>query len=85
MELTYSGTGTKQIKTITVTYSNGGSIILGDADGDGEVSIADVTKVVNYILTNETTGLIFENADVDGSGTLDINDISGIVAIILGN
>ncbi len=61
------------------------SIILGDADGDGEVSIADVTKVVNYILTNETTGLIFENADVDGSGTLDINDISGIVAIILGN
>ncbi len=85
VELTYSGTGTKQIKTITVTYSNGGSIILGDADGDGEVSIADVTKVVNYILTNETTGLIFENADVDGSGTLDINDISGIVAIILGN
>ena len=85
VELAYSGTGTKQIKTITVTYSNGGSIILGDADGDGEVSIADVTKVVNYILTNETTGLIFENADVDGSGTLDINDISGIVAIILGN
>ena len=84
VEFTYTGSGTKQIKTITVTYSNG-DILLGDADGDGEVSIADVTKVVNYILTNETTGLIFENADVDGSGTLDINDISGIVAIILGN
>ena len=60
--------------------------ILGDANGDGVVSIADAVAVVNYILTNgNPTGEFIEGAaDVDGIEGITIADAIAIVNIILG-
>lgn len=66
--------------TINITISDG---LLGDADNDGTVDVADIVVVANYILTNGETPIAFSNADVDGDGIIDVADIVGIANIIL--
>ncbi len=57
----------------------------GDANGDGEVTIADVVAVVNYITTNgNPAGQFIEGAaDVDGVEGITIADAIAIVNMIL--
>ena len=55
----------------------------GDANGDGEVSIADAVAVVNYILGNHSDIFVFDAANVDGDSEITISDAFAIVNIIL--
>lgn len=55
----------------------------GDVDDDGEVGIADVTSLIDYILgtinnINET------NADIDRDGSINIADVTTLIDYILG-
>lgn len=59
------------------------SILLGDANGDGEVNVIDAMLVVNYVITTGKADLIEKNADVDGNGNIDIVDVMAIVNIAL--
>lgn len=59
------------------------TILPGDANLDGEVTIADVTAVVNRILGKNADTFSEENADVDGDGTITIADVTALVNIIL--
>ena len=56
---------------------------LGDANGDGKVTITDAVAVVNYILGNASSNFVFEAADVNGDSKITITDAVGIVNIIL--
>ena len=57
----------------TVTAATGG--ILGDADGDGQVSINDVTAIQRTLAELPINGEFSEMAaDVDGSGGIAITD-----------
>lgn len=58
---------------------------LGDVNGDGTVSIADVTAVVSYILSNgHPTGTFnVDAANVDGVEGITISDAMAIVNLIL--
>ena len=60
-------------------------IILGDANGDGEVNVNDVTVVINYILEKNPTPFVFDNADVNGDGEVTVLDVTAIINIILNN
>jgi len=53
----------------------------GDVNGDGSVTIADVTVLVNIILS---TADMNERADVNGDGNVTIADVTELVNIILG-
>ena len=55
----------------------------GDVNGDGEVNVADVTMLVDYILGKETVGFIIDNADVNGDGEINVTDVAALVNIIL--
>ena len=70
------------ISTIKVSFKNS-SNLLGDANGDGEVSLSDIMLVVDAILSDDTSILILANADIDGDGNISLADIMGIVSIIL--
>ncbi len=59
------------------------SAVIGDANGDGEVTITDAVSVVNYILGNPSAGFNFDAADVNGDGNISITDAVGVVNIIL--
>ena len=57
--------------------------IVGDFDGDGTVTAADITAIYNYLLSNDTTFL--STSDVDGDGTVTSADVTLIYNILLGN
>lgn len=50
----------------------------GDANGDGVIDIADVTKVLSMIAASEFSS----DADANGDGTVDIADVTTILSLI---
>ena len=60
------------------------NLILGDVDGDGEVSISDVSVLVDYLLQGDQVQIDLDNADVDGDGEVTISDVSALIDKLLG-
>ena len=55
----------------------------GDADGDGGVSIADVTALIGYLLTGNASGVNLANADCDLDSFVGIDDVTTLVRFLL--
>lgn len=55
----------------------------GDANGSGEVDVADVITTVNYAAGMEPRPFIFEAADMNVDNFIDILDVVGIIQEIL--
>ena len=60
-----------------------GSAGRGDVDGDGHVNIADVTFLIDVLLTGDSEGLYFESADLNSNGRLDIGDVTSLIDDLL--
>ena len=61
--------------------------VKGDVNKDGDVTIADVTALVNIILgKDDTTPYKYDHkaADVNGDKGITISDVTALVNIILG-
>ena len=56
---------------------------LGDANGSGDVDVADVITTVNYAAGMEPKPFIFEAADMNTDSNIDILDVVGIIQKIL--
>lgn len=56
---------------------------LGDANGSGDVDVADVITIVNYAADMNPNPFIFEAADMNGDKSIDILDIIGVINEIL--
>ena len=61
----------------------GGSSLRGDVDGDGTVGIADVTALIDYILTGVDDGLDLVAANCDLDETVGIADVTALIDYIL--
>ena len=57
--------------------------IIGDVDGNGEINIADVTYLIDYLLTGDSSLINMDNADVDEDGKLAISDVTALIDLIL--
>ena len=58
--------------------------ILGDVDGDNELSINDVSVLVGHLMgTIQLTGQAFLNADVDRDNEITINDVSMLLGMVM--
>lgn len=55
----------------------------GDVNGDGTLTIKDVTMLINYLLTNDPTGINLENADVYEDGIINIHDVTNLINTLL--
>lgn len=58
----------------------GAGFIPGDVDGDGNVSIADVTALIDILLSDTAAP---EAADVDGDSSVSIADVTALIDILL--
>ena len=58
--------------------------VMGDADGDNNVSVSDVMMVVGYVVGACPKGFHFDNADIDKDNDITVADIMQIVSIICG-
>ena len=56
---------------------------LGDVNGDGRVTINDVTALVNYLLSLDASGIKLDNADVNNDGRVSIGDATALINILL--
>lgn len=67
-------------KTVAVTPLTS---VAGDANGSGDVDVADVITTVNYAAGMEPKPFIFEAADMNADTEIDILDVVGIIKRIL--
>lgn len=58
--------------------------LVGDVNGDGEVNIADVTRIIDVILGGEADTALLARADVNGDGEVNIGDVTKTIDLILG-
>ena len=56
--------------------------LLGDVNGDGVVSINDVTDLIDSLLNGSADPAV---ADIDGSGTVTIDDVVELINYLLAN
>jgi len=56
---------------------------LGDSNGDGEVDVADVMSIANYIMSQPLPTFVFETSDMDKDGVVDVADLSLVVNEIM--
>ena len=61
--------------------SNG--YLRGDVDGDGNVTITDVTVLIDYLLGSNTNSVNKNNADCDLNGTVTIADVTDLIEYLL--
>ena len=59
------------------------AFVIGDVDGDGEVTIADVARLVDYLLTDGSTSGNPEAADCDSDGIVTISDVALLIDYLL--
>lgn len=55
----------------------------GDVDGDGDVSISDVSLLIDYLLSGSATDFNLVGADADQDGEVGIADASAIIDYLL--
>ena len=65
-----------------LTYSP--AYMVGDANGNGEVEIGDVTSVLTLMATPEANGYNNKAADANGNGEIEIGDVTTILTIMAG-
>ena len=72
-------------------YLTGGKLVverwteplLGDVNMDGNIGIGDAVALIDYLLTQDATGISLANGDVDQDGNWTIGDATAIIDIIL--
>ena len=64
--------------TVVVTQS-----LKGDVNMDGKVNIADVTDLINYLLSGNADGINLWAADMDGNGLVNISDVTAVISFLL--
>lgn len=58
--------------------------IMGDANDDQKVTLADVNATVNYIIGNPAKTFNFAAADMNRNNVINVSDVNAIVNILLG-
>ena len=69
---------------VTATFGFA-SEIRGDVNQDGLVNIADVTALINYLLTDDETGININAADCDQNSKVNIADVTTLINYLLTN
>ena len=61
----------------------GSSSQRGDVDGNGDVTIADVSALIDYLLTGDATGVNLAGANCNGDSDVNIADVSALIDYLL--
>ena len=67
----------------TIVFPEEPQVILGDLNGDGALTIGDVTKLISIVLNGNYDPSLLDCADMNGDGTLTVSDVTRLIAIVL--
>ena len=79
VNIVYANDGQQGLPSTPTAFDLANNVILGDVDGDGEISIFDAVAIVEYYLTDDYPGFVVAAADFNGDGEIDIFDAVAIV------
>ena len=60
-----------------------GGILRGDVDEDRSINIADVTALIDYLLSGNADSINLDNADCDQDGNINIADVTSLIDYLL--
>ena len=66
-----------------VLTGSGDELLIGDANCDGEVTIADVTTLIDYLLGSAIEPFDTDAADVNRDGEVTIADVTALIDLLL--
>lgn len=66
-----------------IIVSKQGDVMMGDANGDSSVDVADVVAILNYILDKSSASFVREAADLNDDGAIDVADLMKLVSMIM--
>ena len=75
--------GWSNVEEVTL-FENTPAYQLGDVNHDGYVNIADVTRLIDYLL-GSTTDIYLDCADVKADGDINIADVTALIDLLLNN
>ncbi|MBR4829277.1 MAG: hypothetical protein IKZ92_05700 [Muribaculaceae bacterium] len=95
--LTYTAPVDLEMDTIQISYYEGWQlrgfteyrminadmVMSGDVDGDGRVSVDDLTALIDYLLTGKSDDLNLSNADCYVDGKVNIDDLTELIDYLL--
>lgn len=58
-------------------------VVRGDVDKDGYINIADVTALIDYLLSGNAATISVDNADCDNDGVVKIDDVTTLIDYLL--
>lgn len=58
-------------------------VLVGDVDNNGSINIADVTALVDYLLSGNSVSFNPLNADLDNDGNINIADVTALIDKLL--
>lgn len=74
--------GWSNVEEVTL-FQNGHGYELGDVNHDGKVDIADVTRLIDYLLDNENVEICTICAEVKADGSINIGDVTALIDKLL--
>ena len=64
-------------------FTDKNASLRGDVNGDGNVNISDVTALINYLLSHNTSGVNVAAADCNQDGNVNISDVTALINYLL--
>ena len=80
--LTFYAGGAKPV-TVALTGTVEINEQQGDVNGDGVVTIGDVTALIDYLLSGDAEGISLDNADCNQDGVVTIGDVTALIDYLL--
>ena len=68
--------------SVTATFEEA-EFEMGDVNGDGDISIADVTTLIDYLLSGDISLINFDAADCHQDGDISIADVTALIDYLL--
>jgi len=64
-------------------FTDKNAALRGDVNGDNNVNITDVTALINYLLSGNSTGINLTAANCNQDGSVNISDVTALIAFLL--
>jgi len=77
-------TSLKGTSTYTIVFPEMPEVVPGDVNGDGQLTIKDVTALISYLMGDTPENFVEDNADVNEDGPISIKDVTALISKLMG-